>query len=239
MEYHHIIEWSEREHFDPDHMVVLCPTHHNQFSKLPQSSAYKVKRDPFNIRHGLLKGCLVSKQTSLLVDIGGIVVGSDGGALKYCGVKLFGARVIDGIISINLFVPDKNFQPDVNIVNNDMRVRINSFWDIEFRSNYVKFKKRNNRSYIEIDLRRELASLRGRFEIYGEEYRFTNKKISIPGWPKGLIGMPDQGSGLLFDRDKGIDLGPSDIEITPPNLAMSNPKPIFLRVPDKNPLKRR
>ncbi len=30
IEYHHIIKWSVDQHFRPEDMMVLCPTHHDE-----------------------------------------------------------------------------------------------------------------------------------------------------------------------------------------------------------------
>src|SRR5450755_2216738 len=54
LQYHHIVEWAEEEHFRPEDMMVLCPLHHDQATKgaMPAIEQRQMKSAPHNIQRG-------------------------------------------------------------------------------------------------------------------------------------------------------------------------------------------
>lgn len=57
---------------------------------------------------------------------------------------------------------------------------IDDFWDIEFKSNYIKFRRKKGEVFLSLDFRKDDVEVRGRFELEGREYRFRpNVVISV------------------------------------------------------------
>ena len=58
IQYHHIVEWSEDQHFRTQDMMVLCPLHHDQATKgaMPEAEQRRFKAKPYNVQRGLAQG---------------------------------------------------------------------------------------------------------------------------------------------------------------------------------------
>ena len=52
IQYHHIVEWADDQHFRVADMMVLCPNHHDQATKgaMPEPQQRLLKVNPYNTR---------------------------------------------------------------------------------------------------------------------------------------------------------------------------------------------
>jgi hypothetical protein len=87
LQYHHIIPWSEEEHFRAGDMMVLYPLHHDQATKgaMPEAEQRELKAKPFNIVRRRAQGQLEIKQDYCAADLGTITVVGEGSFIKING----------------------------------------------------------------------------------------------------------------------------------------------------------
>src|SRR5688500_6341627 len=69
LEYHHIVPWSEDQHYRPQDMVALCGNCHAAMIKISREDQYDIKNNPCNIERHLFEGLMVSssKENILLM----------------------------------------------------------------------------------------------------------------------------------------------------------------------------
>ena len=132
LEYHHIIPWAERNHYDVKHMVALCRNHHHELGKQSKKVSYAAKQTPFNIKHKRYKGYLVTNKENQALILGNTRFVGFTHAVSYFGIPLFGHRIVDNEIRLSCFIPNANFFPDVEVFENNISAMIDGFWDIEF-----------------------------------------------------------------------------------------------------------
>jgi hypothetical protein len=222
LEYHHIIPWAEHNHYEVEHMVALCRNHHQEIGKQNKKVAYAAKKTPFNIRHKRFKGYLVTNKENQAFVLGNTRFVGFSNAVSYFGVPLFGHSVEEGEIRVNCFIPDANFFPEIEVTANNIVAIIDDFWDIEFKSNYIKFRRKKGEVFLSLDFRKDDVEVRGRFELEGREYRFSPKRCDFGGARienLTLSGHPGQ---------TAIGHGHGDMKLLRPNYAMRTPRPTFI-----------
>ncbi len=219
LEYHHIIEWQERQHFEPEHMVALCPKCHTEYGKLSQAKSYKAKRDPFNIRHGRIEGYLGGNKIQKAIRLGGMTALNCRVPIDYAGNPLFKYRNFEGEFLLDVFLPDQNFWPEVEISQNNLVASTQGFWDIEFKTNWIKFRRKKGDIFLEIDFRGDQVEVDGNFKIFDEEISLKEKGIQA-----GAVKIQDL---YVENCGIGLGLGPSG-KVLRPNYAMKCPSAIYL-----------
>ncbi|MBV1865715.1 MAG: HNH endonuclease [Rhodobacteraceae bacterium] len=224
VEYHHIIPWEERHHYEADHMVVLCRNHHAELGKQNRKLAYKAKQNPINIRQKRFKGYLVTNKENQNLILGNARFVGVTTAVSYFGIPLFGHSVVGSEIQVNCFIPDDQFFPELEIRRNHVAAMIDGFWDIEFKSNFIKFRKRKGSVFLSLDFRREDVEIRGRFIIDGKNFVFSPNRCDFGG--ARFENLTLQGNV----GQAAIRHGRSDIRLLRENYAMANPVPKFVRV---------
>lgn len=223
LEYHHIIPWAERNHYELPHMVALCRNHHHELAKQSRKAAYKAKRSPFNIRKKKFKGYLVTNKRDQALVIGNTRFVGFSHAISYFGVPLFGHHIQDGEIRLNCFIPNQHFFPDIEVVDNNLFALTDGFWDIEFKSNFVKFRRKKGEIFLSFDFRKDDLEVNGRFEIDGREYRFSPKRCDFGG-PR-IENLTLQG----YPGATAILHGGQNVRLIRPNYAMRTPRPTMVR----------
>lgn len=195
IEYHHIIPYSEIEHNDPDHMIALCPTHHqlSDDGAISKSELYDRKEDPE-------LSDVVEYQFYFDPDSPVIPLGSN-----LVEIAEFGRYTIlqienEPIISVNYV--DGRIEFDVNFYNdsddliavitdNEWWADTSEFWDMKYKSRQLTLW---NKKY-EIGFKSEYhpessrISLRGRFLYDSEEFIIHPSSIKFPGGGGGMEGV--------------------------------------------------
>ncbi len=223
VEYHHIIPWAERKHYEAEHMVALCRNHHQELGKQRKEVSYAAKRNPINIRHKKLQGYLVTNKENQALRLGNTRFVGFTHAVSYYGIPLFGHRIVNKEIRLNCFIPDEDFFPDIEVSDNNLSAMIGNFWDIEFKSNYVKFRRKKGEVFLELDFRGDDVTVRGRFDIEGREYRFSPNRCDFGG-PR-IEGITFQG----FPGATAIGHGEAGVRLLKPNFAMRAPRKTLVR----------
>ncbi len=225
VEYHHIVPWAERHHYEVKHMVALCRNHHHEIGKQRRDVAYNAKANPFNIRSKRFKGYLVTNKENQALVLGNTRFVGFSHAISYFGVPLFGHFVEDREIRINCFIPGEDFFPLIEVKGNNLEACIDGFWDIEFRSNFIKFRQKKGEIFLSLDFRGDDVEVRGRFDVDGQTYRFSPGMCDFGG--ARIENMTLQGSPGQTAIGHG---GPID-RLLRPNYAMRSPQPTWVREP--------
>lgn len=199
-------------------MVALCPNHHQEIGKQSKKVAYSVKANPINIRSKRFKGYLVTNKENQAIILGNTRFVGFSTAVSYFGIPLFGHSISDGEIRVNCFVPDQEFFPEVEIINNDVTAIVDGFWDIDFKSNYVRFRRKKRDIFLELDFRKDDVEVRGRFVIQGATFEFSPTKSDFGG-PR-IENMTLQG----FPGGTAISHGRQGERLLRPNFAMRVPR---------------
>ncbi len=219
IEYHHIIEWREEKHFKPEHMVALCPSHHTEYGKLPKTKSYSAKANPINIRKGKISGYLGGNREQRVLRLGSMIVEDCVSAIDYGGNSIIGYQQIDGEFRLNVFIPDEEFWPEVEIKQNIMAASIGQFWDIEFKTNWVKFRRAKGNVFLTIDFRGEEVEIDGELQLGGNLISLSEAQNRMGGGTFKNIQMRN--------CHTAIAIGP-DGRVFHPNYAMRSPQAWYL-----------
>jgi len=137
--YHHIIEWSEWHHFDPDHMTVLCPDHHAFATNrsLSHEQVYEAKRHPANRR--LAQGAFpfVNESPRFIVGTIGVVNCREIFRIGNKWLLRMSFRPRHGLLlDAQLFTRDN--QPLLRIWENEWHAFVSEAWDIIYNGKRLK-----------------------------------------------------------------------------------------------------
>ena len=101
--------------------------------------------------------------------------------LSFYDQALIKYRIDQGQSLISVFLPDADYWPEIEIIDNDIVANGNAFWDIQFSTNYLRLRKRKGESFLEIDLRGEDAKVAGNFIVGGENFMFSPQATNFAG----------------------------------------------------------
>lgn len=224
LEYHHIIPWAEKNHFDCEHMVALCPNHHAQLGKQDMKYSYREKSSPFNIRTKKFKGYLVTNKKNQPLLMGNNRIIGFSNSISYFGIPLIGHSVVDEEIRVSCFMPDYRFFPEVEVKDNDLQADISEIWDIEFKQNFVKIRRSKGEVFLSFDFRGDDAVFTGVFQIGNTKFKISESGCDFDR--SGVFGATLSGPA----SGTAITYGDPSIRLQRPNYAMSNPKATYIRV---------
>ncbi|PCJ05934.1 MAG: hypothetical protein COB16_14725 [Rhodobacteraceae bacterium] len=222
LDYHHIIPWSEVRHNEPEHMLAVCPTHHREISKRPRNYAYDKKKNPFNASIGKFRGELVTDKARPSFIMGTNTFISTPNIFTYYTLPIIKYRIENDQSLLSVFIPDQHFWPEIEIVDNDIVANSSIFWDIEFSSNYLRFRKKEGETSLEIDLRGAAALVSGSLSIDGNRFRFSATKTNFGGAVIKNSTFENCGCGIGFGDNK--------YRLLRPNYAMRRPQRVMQRV---------
>lgn len=220
LEYHHIVQFAEQAHHDPDHMIAVCPTCHRSLGKMPRERCYALKANPKNKREGKIRGELGTdaKTTSFLV--GSCTYIDTPIIFSYCNAPIIQYSIEDGQALLDIYIPKENMWPDILVRKNDLIVNSDDKWDIDFRTNFLRVQKSHGSTFFQIDLRKEVAEIEGKRSIGGEQFLFGPTSTNIGG---GTL------SGGKFIRcGAGIGVGNQRYKLHWPNYGMARPEAVFV-----------
>ena len=219
LDYHHIIPWAKKHHNDPAHMVALCPTHHREIGKRQRAYAYELKKQPYNKMHGKFRGTLYTEKEKPSFIMGTNTFIKTPIILSFYDQALIKYRIDQGQSLISVFLPDADYWPEIEIIDNDIVANGNAFWDIQFSTNYLRLRKRKGESFLEIDLRGEDAKVAGNFIVGGENFMFSPQATNFAGVKISNSRVENCGTGFAY--------GSSKLRLIRPNYAMLKPEHFF------------
>lgn len=219
IEYHHIIEFSVCKKHEIDNIAVLCPNHHSMLAKGPEEYVRKVKANPFNLRSGVFSARLWSGITARVIDFGIARIKNARPAVKFFGNTLLDVFDSDGFATINLEIPGPNLFPRLRILENEILTNVGDYWDIEFRTNFLRVVSKDQGEHIVLDLRGEYLIVRVNIKIGAATVILGEDKSSIGGL--SFSGRPTlEANGIAA----GIEIGQEGRIVIYPNYAMRYPK---------------
>jgi hypothetical protein len=183
IQYHHIVEWAEEQHFRPEDMMVLCPLHHDKATDqaMPEAEQRRYKIKPFNIANGLVHGKLALKQDYCAVDIGDVTVVGEGTFMR-----------IDGEEMLALYMGEQNFELSVTLYDQAdclaLHIDHNEWisgdplpWDIEADWQRLTLRERHRKILLSLDAKKVPMRLTAEFWRSGKFLKLGTSGISAGG----------------------------------------------------------
>lgn len=179
VEYHHIDEWKNEQHFDTDRMVAVCPSCHNRFHRMTRAKQLEIKRKPINISKGVVRGFL-----EFNVSLSSILVGSNTfndcpNLIGYEDELLLGWRVMNGEYVLTIHIYGKSGKELLHVVDNEIIFMAKDFWDVKFKYNFMEIKSNGGAHVIRIDLRNFPGTLIFKSFIAGCEVSVSRAGIIV------------------------------------------------------------
>lgn len=169
-QYHHIIPYSEDQHFRVEDMMLLCPLCHDMATKgvFTQEQQRKMQASPFNARKGLAGGMLHTNQEYCTVLAGGVLLVNEGPVIIADGVPLLALTPgANGQINLSLTLHGENGDLVALIEDNEWISGDVAMWGME--SDYQKLIIRSaaNNVTLNLNMKGEPAHLRAKFWCSG------------------------------------------------------------------------
>jgi hypothetical protein len=176
IQYHHIVEWADDQHFRPEDMMVLCPLHHDQVTKgaMPEAEQRHLKADPHNIRRGLAKGLLAVKQNYCAANFGSVTVVGEGTFLRINEEDILGFTVLDDNLTISLRLFSEADEPLLEIDKNEWISGDPLPWDIEADWQTLIIRQRARQISLSLNAKAIPLDLAAEFWRMGKRVRLDN-----------------------------------------------------------------
>lgn len=213
IQYHHIVEWADEQHFRTEDMMVLCPNHHDQATKgaMPEAEQRSFKANPVNIRRGFARGELAVKQDYCAANFGSITVVGEGTFLRIDGEDILGFHIDSGGLQISVRLFDEHDQLLMEVVRNEWISGNPLPWDIE--SDWQTLTLRERARKISLALNGKAIPLEVRAELWrgGKRVVLDRNGILIDAKPGKNTQFSELAFvGMRFDVDTGkLTFGPS------------------------------
>jgi len=201
VEFHHIIRWEDEEHYDPDHMIALCPNHHRfaNDGAITKDELYDAKEDPSNAE--IVDYEFYFDPESPVIPLGSVLVelASEGEytLIQIHDEPIFKVKYTDGRIEFDVNFYNEEDELISVITDNEWWANTDKFWDIKYQSNRLKLW---NEKY-EIGFVAEYVPDAGRVSFRGIFLREGEKLIIHPS--KIKFG----GANTSFIQTLGIIVG--------------------------------
>lgn len=210
-EYHHIVEFAQFRHHNPEDMMILCPNHHHEMKIRNESEQRAFKAAPHNIARGFANGQLVVRDPAVGVQISTVHFIGDGFKVIVGDEPLLELnRSREGRLLLSITVYDEDDSLLMSIKDNEWVAGDPLPWDIEFDYNTLSMRRKYRDIALSIDARRRPTEIRADLWRRGRNFNFGHEKLIVDGFKSG--GMSHLGivNGMLV-----ANLGDSKIQITP------------------------
>ena len=204
LQYHHIVEWSEDQHFRPEDMMVLCPTHHDKATKgaMPEAEQRRLKANPHNIQRGLAKGLLAVKQDYCAANFGSVTVIGDGPFLRMNGEDILGFNIGDNNLQISLRLFSEADELLVEIDRNEWISGDPLPWDIEADWQVLTLRERARQISLSLNAKAVPIEIRAELWRAGKRVLLDSNGISIGAKRALVVGFADMALvGMTLDVD--------------------------------------
>lgn len=181
IEYHHIVPFSEEEHFRPEDMVALCGNCHPAVAKKGRQYAYDLKGKPHNIREGLVRGALEYNKSDLVFKVGGNWYESTPIILQFRGTPIIGCRLAEGGAQVSLNLLDSNGNMLLSVRNNDIIFRVSDLWDFEYKHNLAVARLGPRDVALKMDFRGPEATIEGKLWLGHSQVQLGREQTTLPG----------------------------------------------------------
>ena len=189
IQYHHIVQWSDENHFRPEDMMVLCPNHHDEAHHMSEQEQRKLKLNPINIKKNIPDGNFRFKIKEQGINFGGIKINTTGDMFQIDGESIL-ALNLDGerlLLSVKLY--NKKDELVLQIVNNEWIFGNSKIWDMTLKYNKLTVHNSSKDIAIIIDGSAEELTIRGSLYKNNSRFRFTEKKFNVFNSNSGVETM--------------------------------------------------
>ncbi|PTE07388.1 HNH endonuclease signature motif containing protein [Mesorhizobium helmanticense] len=210
LQYHHIIEWSVEEHFRPDDMMALCPTHHDMATKgaYPLSEQRRDQASPFNIQRRLARGLLAVKQDYPAIELGSVLVVNNGPILSIDEEQVIGLSIAEGAVGLSLKLYSEDGPLLCQIDENEW-VSGNPFaWDIVADWQILTIRQKKGSVNLSLNAKLIPMKLTGSLWFKSKEIKITEKKIRFVSTNNDVENLAFARMSLSM-HENGISLVPN------------------------------
>lgn len=189
VEYHHIVDFSERPVHIAADMMALCPIHHHQCTvgALDTAQQRAAKASPFNIQRGLAEGQLMTPSTVIAIAAGSIDFIGAGFKFLVDDESLLGIRSdIDRRLLLSTTVYSQSDELLMQVHDNEWLAGDPLPWDLEYRYNYLRLRSRARQIDLEIDARQTPVAVSGTFWRKGHAFTITPQTLTCDGHAKNV-----------------------------------------------------
>jgi hypothetical protein len=182
VQYHHIVAWADEEHFRPDDMMILCPSHHAVCTAggLDEEQQRAAKANPRNIATGLVKGDLWVTSKKLRVRFGGTVAINVPKLLVIDNRPIVSARLSDdGRLLISAEMEDSSGQVVGRLIDNEWDVLVNGAWDFNAGVKQATIHEKKRDIMFSVDARKDEVTIEGRWYRGKQRLLFGPKKTEL------------------------------------------------------------
>lgn len=177
IQYHHIVPWSEDEHFRPEDMMVLCGQCHPlcTVGALSETDQRRAKLRPKNLIDNQLKGTLWVATRDLTVRIAGGLAINTPDLLTLGGRTVLNAKVDqeDGRVLVSARIADQQGQPIATITDNEWSMLPDRVWDFEAYPRHATIRQGPADIAFKVDTRGPEVSFQGKWFHNGKVVEFT------------------------------------------------------------------
>jgi hypothetical protein len=183
-QYHHIVPYSEDQHFRVEDMMLLCPNCHNMatVNALTAKEQRAIQEEPYNIKRGYASGMLKINQPYCAIAAGGTLIVGVGPLITVDGEPLLSMYVGEGgemQVSITLLSQDD--QTLAIIEKNEWVSGDSAVWDIESGYQRLTIRQAQRRISLNIDATGEPVRVKAELWRQGRYIRLNQAGITIDG----------------------------------------------------------
>lgn len=194
LEYHHIIPESEVEHYDPDHMIALCPTHHrpSDDEAITRDRLYKYKENPHITDY--VDHVFYFEPTNPKIILGSSVAelydGNDITLLNINGKDIIDLSFEDNLLRFSIRFYSKDDELVAQITDNDWWAKSNEVWDLQSKSHWFKLYNKDEELGVKLEHAKETSqvNIEGKFQYNGHRVEIYPSSIQGPN-SKQLVSI--------------------------------------------------
>ncbi len=190
-QYHHIIPWSEEEHYRPEDMMCLCPNHHDEATQgaLKLEEQRRAKSEPENVKKGYTDGQLKVSQSVPIVQIGSCNIVGDGDFFVVDENSLLGFDIEDGrlLVSAKIYNSDNNLV--LEIARNEWVTGDPGPWDIKHGYQKLKIWHKSRDIGLNLDVSTFPINLTAKFEYNGHNLQVSTRGVAFDNGTIGDVSM--------------------------------------------------
>ncbi|ELY4220333.1 MULTISPECIES: cell division protein [Enterobacteriaceae] len=191
-EYEHMEEWAEVKRHVAEEITLLCDKHHKEKTNgwLPKEDVRKANLDPFNLRAGVSPPYTLHFSGSEM----SVKIGTDEfftpiteeqsfvwvAPVMVDGIPLIGFVIQDNHILLNVNLFDRENNPLLTIINNQLIYNINA-WDIQLVGTKLTIREKERVILLEIDFKppNKVVITRGSLYCNGVEVKINGDELRI------------------------------------------------------------
>jgi hypothetical protein len=198
-QYHHIIPYSQEQHFRVEDMMLLCPLCHDMAAKgvFADTQQREMQANPYNARRGLTGGMLHTNQNYCAILAGGVLLVGEGPMIIVDGEPLLTLTPDTNghvSLSVTLYGEDGNLLAEVE--ENEWVSGDSTVWDMEADHQKLLIRSAANKVALNLNMKGEPAHLRAKFwrsgyliDLRGIGIRVNGKNAGQAIAHAGFAGM--------------------------------------------------